>query len=220
MATYLYGILLARDGERVPRNVLGLAGAIVRVVQCEDLAAAVSTIETLPERATLEDVHAHDDVLQRIVNAGVTVAAARFRQALSDDSEVCGHLRGTGARIQRLLAEFAGCAEMRLLIQDTSPLRDERSAPVFTSRASPGRAYLEQLRPLYETHLSLAAALGPVVRAERVSVLPNDGGAVFAHLVEHARVDDYRATVDAAPGLQGSHVVGPLALYSFSEPDL
>lgn len=224
MLNYLYGLLLTDNAARLPQNVRGVGGADVRVIPCDGVAALVSTLDRLPERATLDDVRAHDGALQSVVNAGVTVAAARFRQAFDSDDETCRHVRDHGARVQRLLRDFDGCVEMRLLLRDTDALEasrgDDATATPAASYGGPGHEYLARLREQRDrvNALSLASALGPVVRLERVSLLPRDGGAVFAHLVSRGDVGEYRASVAAFPALHHAAVVGPLALYSFAEP--
>lgn len=221
MVTYLYGFLLSDNAARLPRDARGVAAAPVRAITCDGLAALVSTIERPPERATLDDVRAHDAALQSAVNAGVTVAAARFRQTFGDDEELGRHVREHGARVERLLREFDGCVEMRILLRDADVLEPERGgAAAVEIYDGPGHEYLARLREQHAraNALSLVSALGPVVRAERVSLLPRDAGAVFAHLVNRGDIEQYRAAVAAFPALEQAAVVGPLALYSFAEP--
>ena len=66
--------------------------------------------------------------------------------------------------------------------------------------------------------MSLADALGRVIRAERVEELPKARGVVFAHLVTRDELPAYRSAIAALPSLSAAKLVGPLALYSFAEP--
>lgn len=242
MASYLYGLVLARNATRIPGDVRGLDAAPVRAVACDGLAVLVSETVERP-RATLEAVRCHDTVLQAVIDAGITVAAARFGQTFATDAGACryaGDQGGEGSpRIARVLQEFDGCVEMRVLVPDSLTLARVAAAtaqplpPGQDSDAAtgPGAAYLERLRERQREGTlpaarvgSIAGAIGPVVRAERVSPLHQGSGAVFAHLVERGAVGEYRAAVNALPALRGRDgrrgviVVGPLALYSFAEP--
>lgn len=219
MPSYLYGLLLNEHAGSVPRDAPGLSRSAVRALRCEPLTALVSTVERSPVAATLDAIRAHDDVLQHVVNAGVTVAAARFNQAFEDDAALCAHVRERAERVLQLLRTYDGCVEMRLLVRDTDDLEQGGGAPVSNAADSPGRAYLERLRAQHAPQLSLADALGPAVRAERVALLPGDRGAVFAHLVEQTHVGSYREAVASYPALRNATIVGPLALYTFAESD-
>lgn len=221
MPTYLYGLILPGNASRVPRDLLGIERESVRVLGGATLAALVGSVEHMPARARLEDVKAHDAVLQAVVDRGVTTVAARFRQMFADDDDARRDVEEHAERVARLLREFDGCVEMRLLMRDAEPLRSQAAEIPDGAEMTPGRQYLEQLRGRHAStdRLRLAAMLGTVVRRERVSMLPQDRGAVFAHLVDRARVDEYRDTIGAFPALSDATIVGPLALYSFAEPE-
>jgi hypothetical protein len=217
VTTYLYGLILSRSAATAPSDARGIDDEAVRVLAGPRIAALVGTMDE-PVAATLENVKRHDAVLQRFVDAGVTTVAARFRQIFGDEADLQRHVDEYGDRVARILEEFDGCVEMRLLMRDTGALPGTE-APAVTA-AGPGHAYLEQLRSRHmrATHLALAPMLGAVIRAESVSQLPDDRGVVFAHLVERGRVDQYRESVRAYPALAEAAVVGPLAFYSFAEP--
>ena len=215
MGTYLYGFVLARNAARLP-PAAGLGGGTVRSVRCGALSALVSSVEKTPARATLEDVRTHDAVLQAAVDAGTTAVAVRFGQTFSGDDELCRDTEEREARLARVLEEYDGCVEMRLLI----PSVDEEPTPEVERQIGPGRAYLESLRESRERtdHLALRGAIGPSVRAEVVERLPRVHGVVFAHLVLRDQLEEYRGAISSLPALADAKVVGPLALYSFAEP--
>lgn len=220
MATYLYGLVLARNAALVPADIAGLQGAPVRVLTCNALGALVSTLDRPPGRATLDDVRAHDAVLQRAVDAGSTAAAVRFGQSFAGDDETCRHVVERGERLVSVLGDFDGCVEIRLLLAHAGEPADAKPPPEAQAGSGPGRAYLEQLRDSREhlQRLALRSALGPVVRAERVEELPRSRGVVFSHLVHRNELPAYREAVAAIPALAEARMVGPLALYSFAEP--
>ena len=214
MVTYLYGLVLARNVDRVP-VAAGLGGAAVRSVRCGTLGALVSSVEQKPARPTLEDVRTHDAVLQSAVDAGVTAVAVRFGQTFAGDDEMCRHTTERHEPLARLLEQYDGAVEMRLLL----PAADDEPPPQLEKDIGPGRAYLESLRESREhaDHLGLRGAIGPSVRAEKVERLPRSRGVVFAHLVMRDELQDYREAISLLPSLADAKVVGPLALYSFAE---
>ena len=218
MPTLLYGLTL--PGDPVPAAIAGLDGTSCRTVACGDLAAIVSTVTGKPE-PTLDAVRAHDAVLRQCVAAGATVAAVRFGQLFDDDAACADEVRQRSSRVAALLRENEGCVEMRVLL----PVTHEAAAVSGPPRDSaPGRAYLESLRARGDVapNLALRPMLGPVVRAERVegfaSRRESVRGIAFAHLVERARLGEYRDAVRAVPSLSEAKIVGPLPLYSFAEP--
>jgi hypothetical protein len=220
VATYLYGLILARNAHLVPAHIIGIDGTPVRVVSCNGLDALVSTLARAPARASLDDIRAHDHALQSVVHHGSTAAATRFGQSFSADSDVRQHVGERGGHVAKLLDEFDGCVEMRLLL--SLVIAGPVSGSAAATNVGPGRAYLESVRERTGTSrlkgLELRESLGPVVRAERVEELPHSRGAVFAHLVRRADEPAYRDAVASHPALATATVVGPLALYSFAEP--
>lgn len=218
MTTYLYGLVLSRSAHLVPAHISGLGAALLRVVESGELAALVSTLERSPERASLDDIRAHDHALQSVVHHGSTTAAVRFGQTFADESEVRQHVTERGERIARLLEQFDGCVEMRILL----PIEDQPEADEpnhLDDAVGPGRAYLERLR--HDSHArgpAIRDAIGPIVRAERVEELAGARGAVFAHLIKRSDEADYRSAIATLPALAKARIVGPLAFYSFAEP--
>lgn len=219
MAKYLYGLVLARNAHLVPAHITGLDSTVLRVVTCDELGALVSTLERAPAHS-LDDVRAHDHALQSVVHHGSTAAAVRFGQTFPTDDDVRRHVGERGTRIARVLSEFDGCVEMRLLVAHSDEALAAAPATEAPADTGPGRAYLEQLRGSREryTSLGLTDALGTVVRAERVEELPKSRGVVFAHLIRRSDERAYREAVSAFPALAAASIVGPLALYSFAEP--
>jgi hypothetical protein len=224
VTVYLYGLLLDRSAHLVPAHITGVGSTALRVVACEPggLGALVSTLERAPQRASLDDIRAHDHALQSVVQHGSTTAAVRFGQTFASDDDLRRHLAEHGDRVTRVLEAYDGCVEMRLLLAEVPPESETPKAdPIDTVGAGPGRAYLEGLKQA-RTRLSglgLKAALGPIVRAERVEELAPAQGVVFSHLIQRTDERAYREAVAALPALADFHIVGPLALYSFAEPE-
>lgn len=220
MTTYLYGLLLAGSAARPGSPSPGIGGPAVRVLDCGDLAALVSSPPGAVTRTRANAV-VHDAVLTAFVDAGATVAAARFGEAFESDADCCRAVTGRSDRVRDLLREADGCVEMRIVL--ALPDADV-AAPATATRpaegAGPGRAYLESLRAGSRrvTTVSVRDALGPMVRAERVEEYEGGRGVTIAHLIRRADEVRYRVAVAGLPGLSAGVVVGPLALYSFAEP--
>jgi hypothetical protein len=220
--TYLYGLILGRSAHLVPAHITGVGASALRVVACDEggLGALVSTLERAPKRASLDDIRAHDHALQSVVHHGSTAAAVRFGQTFASDSDMQKYVAESGDRVARLLDAYDGCVEMRLLLpRDPEHDATETGKPDGTA-FGPGRAYLERLRGADRLKgLGLLATFGPVVKAERVDELPGGRGVVFSHLIRRDQESAYREAVSAMPSLAEAQVVGPLALYSFAEPE-
>jgi hypothetical protein len=224
VATYLYG-LVAGSAAKIPHDIVGIQDAPVRVVRCGDLGALVSTLERIPRaRASLDNVRAHDAVLQSVVDRGATAAAVRFGQSFADDDDLCRYVNERGERVAHLLRDYDGCVEIRVLLAQDASAETPAQTPAG-AETGPGRAYLENLRAAgggrageHLQRMALRSALGPVVRAERVEELPKSRGVVFAHLVRRDDLPAYREALAALPALADAKLVGPLALYSFAEP--
>jgi len=220
MAIQLYGLMLRRAADPWRSKQLEVAGTSTRLLSCDDLYAIVSDVPAAePQHAggdarpTLDDVRRHDEVLQAAVATGATVAAARFGQRFGDDAACCADVRAKSERVRRLLEQYDGYVEMRLLTR----ARETPPPPPAASANTPGRAYLERVRgeearlASYGVKESLS-----LVRAEVVSQLPHDAIAI-AHLVRATDVTAYRAAVARHPELSDARVVGPLPLYSFTD---
>jgi hypothetical protein len=221
VATYLYGLILARNADRIawPIPVAGIDGCVVRVARCGEIGALASTVERAPGRGSLEGVRAHDATLRVVVRQGVTAAASRFGQVFDDDEDMCRKLADRADRLTSMLEMADGCVEMRVLLPHAA--EDPASAIAVPSGAGPGRAYLERLRgPSREglQHLALRNVLGQVVRDERVEMMAGKPVVVLSHLVRREDEIEYRAAVAELPALSDARVVGPLPLYAFAEP--
>lgn len=210
MRTYLYGLVLSRNAHLLPQRMNGIGGAAVRPIVADELTALVGEVEDAT--ASLETVRAHDRVMREIVRGGATAMPVRFGQAFADEAELRRHLDGRARELADTLESMEGHVEMRLLMTLAA------ESPPVPEAKSPGTAYLESLRSANRVAgLGLRAALGPVVRAERVEELPAGSGVAFAHLIRREEETSYRESVAAHPSLGTAKVIGPLALYAFAE---
>jgi len=213
--TYLYGLVRADRAKRVPDSLVGLRGSPVRTLKCNSLAALVGDVERVPP-PSVDDVRAHDQVSQRAVEAGLTVIAVRYGQAFETDENCAIHVEERADRLVRVLNDYDGCVEMRILLPHGLAERQE-AQPTTTG---PGRAYLERVRTTMAKDvagLALRDAIGAVVQLERVDALRKARGIAFSHLVRREDVQAYRDSVMALPGLAQAKIVGPVAIYALPE---
>lgn len=225
MRTYLYGLILTRNAHLVPSHITGIAGGTVRVLDCGDLGAIVSTLERDVDRS-LDAVRAHDHALQSVVHHGATAAAGRFGQAFPSEDATREHVTAHGRRVADVLTTWDGCVEMRLLLpggvvdRGTAHSSAADAPKVAQTASGAGTAYLERVRAERGalSGLALRSALGPVVRAEAIEELPRRRGIAFTHLIDRSAEQDYRDAVASVPALGDATLVGPLALHTFSEP--
>ena len=222
MPSYLYGLILDRNAHLIPAHIPGIGGSTLRVVECDELAALVSTVDRVASRPSIDQVRAHDHALQAAVHHGATTVAVRFGQAFDSDTQLRDDVRERGKESRSVLEKCDGCVEMRLLL----PLPDggDKRAEAQIDPDAPGTSYMTNLGRGSKTsrdianRFALRAALGPAVLAERVEALPKFRGAVFSHLIKRDEESDYRAAIGLQPALAEVKVVGPLALYAFAEP--
>jgi hypothetical protein len=219
--SYLYGLILDRNAHLIPAHIPGIDGSTLRVIECGDLAALVSTVDRVQSRPSIDQVRAHDHALQAAVHHGATTVAVRFGQAFDSDSQLREDVFERGKPTKAVLERCDGCVEMRLLVALPDGEREATLPPA--NPASPGTSYLTNLgrenrasRDL-ANRLGLRAAIGPVVLAERVEALPKSRGAVFSHLIKRGEESRYRAAIALHSPLSEVKVVGPLALYAFAE---
>lgn len=109
---YTYGIIEQEDLEL---ETDGVAGAErIYTVDYRTLSAVVSDIDTTDPERTDENVEAHNDVLQRILeyDGGRTVVPMSFGMAFKSGRTLKGVLRGARRPLQKTLNEIDGTVEL------------------------------------------------------------------------------------------------------------
>jgi hypothetical protein len=232
MPTYLYCVLTRGDGdEPAEGSVRGIADMTVRALPAGTLEAWVSTIATWTPTPTVDAVKQHDSVVAAALATGRTPLPARFGQSWPSDAACVASILDRTAELEPLLRRVAGLVEMTVctLLPGMPPA--VRAPGPATDDASPGRAYLNELRARAdrERHLRVAlealrsrlrAALGPLARDEVAEIRGSDKALALAvsYLVERGGETEFRRAVeevahDAAARLV---VAGPRAPYSFA----
>lgn len=220
MATYLYGLILSRNADSVPANVVDADGRAVRVARCDGLSAVVADVDKAAARDDVRAIAAHDNVLSQVVRHAVTVAASRFGQTFARDDALCAELAASPHRdrLIAMLERYDGYGEMRVIMhtgaEPPGPIRASS-----TPQPAPGRVYLESVRDRLKARppVDFRALLGGLVLEERIERRVDIQ--TISHLVRFGDEAKYRAELYAHPALTGVRIVGPHALYTFAQPE-
>jgi hypothetical protein len=220
----LYAYCLSDEAAaRAVESEIGLAGAQPRLLWCGEIAAVVSDFDEERAAVTRENVLAHERVVRRVL-VETTPLPFRFGTIVSD-ARLQSYLNSQQDSLRAQLARVRGCVEMSVkVIWNRDAVRDEAvrddsgaDAPVEASPAmkGSGTAFLAAKRReilgervLKERASDVAAwlseRLGDVVRESEISLQPNESLVLSAaHLVERARLEDYRDALRRARSERG-----------------
>jgi Gas vesicle synthesis protein GvpL/GvpF len=194
----------------------GVAGAQARLIEHDSIKAVVSDFEGERARITRENIFAHENIIHRVL-ARATPLPFRFGMVTSAarlESYLASHRAGLLSQLSRV----RDTVEMSVkIIWDAEAVK--RAAPdaaegnaiaSATEIVGPGASFLaakrrevagdEALRRrAAEIARWLDRRLSEAVRESSVRVCPTRGMAIAAaHMVERARLDEYRARVAQA----------------------
>jgi hypothetical protein len=220
--------------DRMVEPAAGVAGAgAPRLIRYEGLAAVVSEYEADVVAVTRENVFAHERVIGHVLahttplpfRFGTVVTAARLASYVDSQREF----------LRTQLARVRGCVEMSVkIIWDAEAVKPKKTAAANESGAAArgrGAAFMatkrreilgdEALRAEAEGVAAwLEGRLGDAVREAEVSVRPLEAMVLAAaHLVERARLEEYKERVERARLERAElHFLtsGPWPPYSFS----
>jgi hypothetical protein len=211
---YLYALVPHVDA---PLGV-GLLGEPLSLVSVGPFAAVAGEMDDRPSIAPAS-LRAHDEVVRRVAAATDAVLPFRFGAMVTSAREL---EEGLAPRIEALasaLERTRGCDQMtlRLYAAGSTPVRgasSEAGPGTRFLRARSAQASLPELERIRE-------ALGSLVHGEVVEGhdAPPLRASIF-HLVERARMADYREAVEKlAVTLAPSRIVatGPWPPYAFTE---
>jgi Gas vesicle synthesis protein GvpL/GvpF len=235
MSLYLY-CLSDELGEAGLAGVRGLDEEPARLFTHEGLAAVVSRFDEAPAAVTREHVLAHNRVNSQVL-AAVTPLPFRFG-TLTDEPRLAAYLRERGPDLRAALARVRGCVEMSVKLMEKSGVRSRESEVESEAgvadfgAAGAGTAFLlkkrrEMLgeegarRRAEEEAAWLASGVCELARETAARLSPSEAIIVrAAHLVERARVDEYRARLRALAAERRDLRLltsGPWPPYSFSD---
>jgi hypothetical protein len=237
VAQYVYGIVEA--SARPPRG-RGIAGAPVRLVPGDDVAALVSEVPGGHVRLGREEVLVHARVLERAHRRG-SVLPMRLGVVMSGPDEIRGRLLDEhGEDLREQLAELEGTVELRIravydeqsLMRDVvrehseiaslrEALRGADDAATYYERIRLGElvaAAIERRRD-HDAH-TIVEALAPAALAVEVGEPRHERVVVQASfLVERKRVAEFDRRLDDVAGGYGGGIsfkyIGPLPPHSF-----
>ena len=215
----LYAYCLSDEVEpSMLEGCAGLEGARLRLIREGEIAVVVSEFEGGRAEVTPENASAHNRVASRVL-ARTTPLPFRFG-TLASEPELRRYVEENREALSRSLVRVRGCVEMSVKILREAGAASEGATMTQASegRANPGAqvnvgrgaAYLAAKRremfgravlkeQAEEIAAWLAERLGDVVRESRVRVSGERALAVrAAHLVERARLEDYRELVRRA----------------------
>jgi hypothetical protein len=197
---------------------IGLASAPLHLIRCGEISAVVSDFDEDQAIVTRENVLAHERVVRRVL-VETTPLPFRFGTVVSE-SELQSYVNSQQTSLRAQLARVRGCVEMSVKViwnKDAFEHEDERPntrAEAESGAGQPvkgsGTAFLlakrreilgdEMLkRRAEELAAWLAGCLEDVVREARISLQPAEMLFLSAsHLVERARLDEYRKALKRA----------------------
>lgn len=238
----LYAYCLSDEFEPgMVEGEAGVEGAPVRALRFGPLAAVVSEVGGGRVALTRANVLAHNRVNARVL-VRATPLPFRFG-TLADEARLAAYVEAQRAALLASLARVRGSVEMGVKIIRRAGGGEEggRHDALNAGRAAPtgggsGTAYLlskrealaadESLRKHAEEVAAwLAVRVGDAARESRVELCPSAAASKLlvraAHLVERARLAEYRARLEAARAERGAALrfltSGAWPPYSFSD---
>src|SRR5918992_8341 len=178
MPTYLYCLVPGADGEEsAPATPHGIGGGAVRVLPVGTMEAWVSTIDESSPPATVEAIREHDAVVSAALATGRTPLPARFGQSWPSDASCVASVRQRAGELEPLLRRIAGLVEMTVCTLLPGRPVARRAPGAAGDEATPGSAYLRQLRAradqerrlrtlLEEVRARVSRTLAPLSRGE------------------------------------------------------
>ena len=242
MATHLYCLLTPPRPDAPPTGVLGVGQLSVRAIMSGEIEAWVSDAPPVPSPVVPREFLVaraleHNAVLDAAFATGRTPLPARFGSHI-DDTAVLRGIQRQAPHLRGLLARIEGAVEMSVIIAPSMgrtlrTLESPSPQTIDATSRGAGLRYLEKVRTRIarddrtrESLDSLAQRVsdvaGPLVRAEQRQPPARGGVLSIAHLVDRARVEAYRAALEAVEsGPEWQLVVaGPRAPYSFATMEL
>ncbi len=210
MPAHLYCLLPASSKLAVPTS------PAIRVLGAGKVAAWIADAGapqlSLDVREAARGAVEHDRVVGAALRQGTTPVPALLADPYDNDASAVADVVSHESAIVAALGQVQGMVEMTVIIAITD-------SPPSSDVAGRGRAYLEQLRSVPERATAIADRVSvALMEVGGVAHRRAEGGRVgLSHLVERARVDDYRGLAQSQIGA-GYRVVidGPRAPYSFA----
>ncbi len=216
---YVYAI--ADPGARV--NVSGMQGADVRAPHAGDLVVLVSEHDQLDPSADIDDLWAHEAVVESAGQSGAAVLPLRLGSILPDEASAVAMVEERAEEFARALDRVRGAVEIGVRAAVVSGGEAE---PATEAESGPGTAYLMKRLAQKQRgdevidllHRPLADFARDHVRLDRS--IADDSTVRLAYLVDEDAVEPFQELVRSLESELG-HVqlacTGPWPPYSFAE---
>jgi Gas vesicle synthesis protein GvpL/GvpF len=212
---YAYGICEPAVAA-VSRRCRGLGGATLRALESNGVAAVYSRHRSLRPRPTPEFVLAHERVVEAIMRHG-DVLPLRFGTQLESEERLAAALAERREELLRALERVHGYVELGLRViserGSDSPQTQQSGRAYLLVRTAQHRRADQAAREIHTPLASLAVASVVRERPAAPAVL------VAAYLVDHSRVNEFRARAQKLAARQEQLqvvVTGPWPPYNFS----
>jgi hypothetical protein len=207
----------------VSPGAAGLQGAGLRVVGNEAPFAVVSEHERPPSRTKEEDLWAHEEVIEALMEQA-TVLPMRFDGFVSGEDELRLILERRRDEFEELFDEVRGAVELGVRAQPGENPEDDEGELDAAEVGGPGTSYLlERARRRRRDEETVSRVHEPLAalsrRSRRSAGGLGQGGLKGAYLVDRGSVEAFRAKVEALGAELGSGRIvctGPWPPYGFS----
>jgi hypothetical protein len=194
-------------------SAAGVAGAQARLIEYESIKAVVSDFREERARVTRENIFAHESVIDLVLaratplpfRFGMVTSAARLESYIASHKEaLLSQLYRVRDAVEMSVKIIWDAKALKHAVTESAEVGRIESAPGIMG---PGAAFLAAKRrevagnealkkQAGEIARWLKQHLGETVRESSMRLCPTEGMALAAaHLVERARLDDYRSRI-------------------------
>jgi Gas vesicle synthesis protein GvpL/GvpF len=220
----LYAYAIADPGASV--EVRGLRGAEVHSVRAGDVDVLVSEHDHIETSADVDDLWAHEAVVESAGAGGRAVLPLRLGSVLPDEAGVVSLVEGRAQEFMHALERVRGAVEIgiRAAVTDAEPEPEPEPEPLPDER--PGTAYLmTRLAQKQRGDEVIDLVHGPLADLAREHVrldrsIGDSSSVRLAYLVDEEAVEPFQARVrDLEDELDRVRLTctGPWPPYSFAE---
>ena len=223
----IYAYCVVPIGHSPDAALRGVSEAAVEVIEAGPVALWVSRMPR-PE-GTVEQIKAHNAIVEAAVTNAVTPVPLRFGQWLEDEGALDAGLAEQATSYAEKLRKFAGCLEFGIRVID--PAEPQGAQDVHPEKATSGTAYMQALRESSrhagarqavadQVRSTIQQKVGSLVQAEQEEESRTPHAVVtMSHLVPRENFDEYRERVremrEEFPALR-LLLSGPWPPYSFA----
>ena len=223
----IYAYCVVPIGHAPGADLRGVSEAAVEIIDAGPVALWVSRMPR-PD-GTVEQIKAHNTIVEAAVTNEVTPVPLRFGQWVEDEGALVAGMVEQGPSYAEKLRMFAGCMEFGIRVID--PAQPQGAQDVHPERPASGTAYMQALRETSrmagarqavadQVRGTIQQKAGVLVKAEQEEESRTPHAVVtLSHLVPRENFDEYRERVrelrEEFPALR-LLLSGPWPPYSFA----